>query len=194
MASVAEKETLSGNLYEKTADVEQFGEIAHERHEAIKNALDREERKHKERHSEREIVAEAEKLARRNESHKDTQKTSPAERRSGPINKKQLGSSFKAQMKFVEAEMNPTERVFSKFIHSKPIEKTSEVLGSTIARPNALLSGSITAFIGVTILYFVSKYYGFQLSGFETIGTFVLGWIIGVLYDYVSLLVKGHNK
>ncbi len=191
---MVEKETSSANSYEKTADAEQFGEIAHERHEAIKNALDREERKHKEHQSEREIVAKAKELASKSESHKDTHTASPAERRSGPINKKQLNSSFKTQMKFVEAEMNPSERVFSKFIHSKPVEKTSEVLGATVARPNALLSGSIAAFIGVTILYFVSKYYGFQLSGFETIGTFILGWIIGVLYDYVSLLVKGHNK
>lgn len=191
---MAEKETFSGNLYEKTADAEQFGEIAHERHEAIKNALEREERKHKERHSEREIIAKAKELADKNELHKDAPKTSPAERRSGPINKKQLDSSFKSQMKFVDTELKPAERVFSKFIHSKPVEKTSDALGATVARPNALLSGSIAAFIGVTILYFVAKYYGFQLSGFETIGTFVLGWIIGILYDYVSLLVKGRNK
>lgn len=191
---MAEKETTSANLYEKTADAEQFGEIAHERREAIKNALDREERKHKERHSEREIVAKAKEFADKTESRDDGRKVSPAERRSGPINKKQLDNSFKSQMKFVKAEMNPTERAFSKLIHSNFVEKTTDALVSTVARPNALLSGSIAAFIGVTLLYFVSKYYGFQLSGFETIGTFVLGWIIGIIYDYVSLLIKGHNK
>ncbi|MDB5183385.1 MAG: hypothetical protein JWO07_66 [Candidatus Saccharibacteria bacterium] len=48
---MAEKETASRSRNEQTADVEQFGEIAHERHEAIKNSLDREERRHKEKHS-----------------------------------------------------------------------------------------------------------------------------------------------
>ena len=191
---MAEKETRAANAYEKTADTEQLGKIAHERHEAIKNALDREERKHEERHSASDIIAEAEKLARESTPSTNVDKSSPAERRTGPISKKQLGASFKTQMKFVEAEMNPSERVFSKIIHSKPIEKASDTLGATVARPNALLSGSIAAFIGVTVLYFTAKYYGFQLSGFETIGTFVLGWTIGIVYDYVSLLVKGRRR
>jgi hypothetical protein len=192
---VVEKIKDSANLYEKTADAEQFGEIAHERHEAIKNALDREERKHNERHSEREIIAKAKELANKaEEAQQEHHKASPAERRSGPINKRQLDSSFKSQMKFAEAEMSPSERIFSKIIHNKPVEKISNVAGSTVARPNAMLSGSIAAFLGITILYFVSKYYGFQLSGFETIACFVFGWVIGILYDYIRVMIKGHNR
>lgn len=193
---MAEKETSVANLYEKTADVEQFGEIAHERHEAIRNALEREERKHKERHSEREIVAKAKELAHdTHESQTDKHAASPAERRRGPISKRQLESSFKSQMQSIETEMTTGERFVSKFIHNKVIEKTSDAVGSTLARPNAMLSGSIVAFVGITVLYFISKYYGFQLSGFETIATFIIGWIIGILYDYFSVMFKGtRNK
>ncbi|MDB5183384.1 MAG: hypothetical protein JWO07_65 [Candidatus Saccharibacteria bacterium] len=97
-------------------------------------------------------------------------------------------------MKFADAEMKPSERVFSKFLHNKTVEKTSDVIGSTVARPNAMLSGSIAAFLGITILYFVSKYYGFQLSGFETIATFIMGWVVGVLYDYFSVMIRGHSN
>lgn len=193
---MAEKQTTSANLYEKTADVEQFGEIAHERHEAIQKELENAERKHKEHHSsEREILAKARDLASEaDESLRDRQPAPAERRRTGPINKKQLAESFKAQMKDAEAEMKPSERVFSRFLHSKPVEKTADALGSTVARPNAMLSGSIAAFLGVTILYFVAKYYGFQLSGSETILTFVGGWIIGLLYDYFSVMIRGHKK
>lgn len=190
---MSEKVSHASNRHEKSLDPEQFGAIAHERHEAIKSALDREERKHKERHSEREIIAKAQELASKHEGAEKSRNTSPAERRSGPINKRQLESSFDNQMKFAKAEMRPTERAFSKLIHSKTIEKVSDAVGSTIARPNSMLSGSIAAFIGVTALYFISKHYGFQLSGFETIGAFILGWIIGMLYDYFSLMLKGRK-
>lgn len=193
---MTEKQTTSENLYEKAADVEQFGEIAHERREAIHNALEDAERKHKEHHSsEREILARAKDLADQAEESVRDRQPAPAERRrTGPINKKQLAESFKSQMKHAETEMSTSERVFSRFLHSKPVEKTTDALGSTVARPNAMLSGSIAAFLGVTILYFVAKYYGFQLSGSETILTFIAGWIIGILYDYFSVMIRGHKK
>lgn len=191
---MAEKQANSANLYEQPADIEQFGEIAHERREAIQNALETAERKHKEhRSSEREILAKAKDLAKQTESQPGREPAPAERRRTGPINKKQLAESFKSQMKHTEAEMNTSERIFSRFIHSKPIEKTTDALGATVARPNALLSGSIAAFLGVTILYFVAKYYGFQLSGSETIVAFVVGWIIGILYDYFSVMIRGHK-
>jgi hypothetical protein len=192
---VSEKETGSANLYDKAADAEQYGEIAHERHEVIRSALEQEEHKHKEKQSEREILAKAKELAEETDKQREeTDKLAPARRRSGPISKKQRESSFKSQMKYAQNEMKPTERVFSRFIHNKAVEKTSDAVGSTVARPNAMLSGSIAAFIGVTGLYFIAKYYGFQLSGFETIACFVIGWIVGILYDYFSVMIRGHKK
>ena len=192
---MTEKETTSANIYDRETDAEEFGEIAHERHEAIREQREHEERKHKDHQSsEREIVAEAQELAKEASDKKASPTASPAERRRGPINKRQLESSFESQMKFAKAEMRPSERVISKIIHNKTIEKTSDIAGSTVARPNAMLSGSIFAFVGVTILYFVAKYYGFHLSGFETVATFIFGWIIGMLYDYFSIMIRGRNK
>ncbi len=191
---MSEKETQVADLHDQDSDVEQFGELAHERHEAIRDALERAERKHKTRHSEREVLAKAQELAKKAETSDSDKSHSPAERRRGPIGKKQLEGSFKSQMKYAENDMTLSERATSKFIHLKPVEKTSDFISATIARPNAMLSGSIAAFIGITVLYFVSKYYGFQLSGFETIGAFIIGWIIGLLYDYFSVMIRGHNK
>lgn len=117
-------------------------------------------------------------------------KEGPARRRGG-ISKKEKEASFKKEMARVQAEMSPPARAFSKVIHSKAVEKTSEVVGATVARPNAILSGAIVAFVLVLAVYLVAKNLGYVLSGFETIGAFIVGWIIGVLYDYFRIMITG---
>jgi len=115
-------------------------------------------------------------------------------RRRGGISKKEGKASFNKRMAHVQAELPPTQRAFSKLIHSPAVEKTSEVVGGTIARPNAILSGAVVAFVLVLAVYLVAKHFGYVLSGFETIGAFIVGWIIGVLYDYVRALVTGKSS
>jgi len=114
-----------------------------------------------------------------------------APRRRGGISKKEKNASYKKHMAHVQAELPAPERAFSKLIHAPLIEKTSEFVGSTIARPNAILSGAIVAFFLVLAVYLIAKNLGYVLSGFETIGAFIIGWIIGILYDYFRVLVTG---
>jgi hypothetical protein len=93
----------------------------------------------------------------------------------------------------VRSQMSAPSRSFSKVIHNKGVEKTSEVVGSTIARPNALLSGAIFAFVLTLIVYLVAKNIGYPLSGFETIAAFVLGWALGIAYDFIKVMVTGRR-
>jgi hypothetical protein len=83
-----------------------------------------------------------------------------------------------------------TNRTFSKIIHNKYVELTSDFLGNTIARPNALLVGAIMAFTLTIILYTIAKTIGYNLSGSETIAAFAIGWAIGIIYDYLRVLFK----
>jgi hypothetical protein len=101
---------------------------------------------------------------------------------------------YRKTMRQVQSEMTPVERVFSKAIHNPAVEKTSETLGSTVARPNAILAGSVAAFVAVLALYWLAKNYGYQLSGFETIATFIIGWVLGVLYDFFRVMVTGKRS
>ena len=112
-------------------------------------------------------------------------------RQKSPTNKKTREASFKKQIKEVQAELSPASRTFSKLIHNKAIEKSSEALGATIARPNAILAGSISSFVLTLVVYLVAKNIGYQLSGFETIAAFIFGWIIGLVYDYLRLIITG---
>lgn len=118
---------------------------------------------------------------------------SPAERRSGPISRDQRDASFKATMSEVQSQMSAPSRAFSKVIHTKGVEKASEVVGSTLARPNALLSGAIFAFTLTLAVYLIAKNIGYELSGFESIGAFILGWIIGLVYDFIKVMITGRK-
>jgi hypothetical protein len=114
-----------------------------------------------------------------------------APRRRGGISKKEKTASYKKHMANVQAELPAPQRAFSKVIHSPVVEKTSEFIGSTVARPNAILSGAVVAFLLVLVVYIVAKNLGYVLSGFETIGAFIIGWVLGILYDYFRVLVTG---
>jgi hypothetical protein len=118
---------------------------------------------------------------------------SPATRR-GAISKRDLDANYQRTMKQVQSELSTPSRAFSKVIHIKAIEKTSEAFESTIARPNAILAGAFSAFIFTLAIYLVAKHFGYRLSGFETIGGFIIGWIIGILFDYFKVMITGKHS
>ena len=119
--------------------------------------------------------------------------SSPAIRR-GPISKREKDASYKRTMKQVQQEMSTPSRTFSKFIHNKAVEKTSDALGATVARPNAILAGAFVAFIATIVTYYIAKNIGYRLSGFETIGAFIVGWTIGILFDYFRVMITGKRS
>lgn len=102
--------------------------------------------------------------------------------------KKQRKDSYHSTMKQIQSEMNGSSRTFSKVIHNKTVERVSDAVAATAARPNAVLAGSMMATFLTLFAYLVAKHYGYQLSGFETIGTFLLGWALGLIYDYAKLM------
>lgn len=194
---VAEQEKKTLNTQEVASDDEELDAIAREQNEVISKKREHEEAKHtsEEALSESSALEEATELAKTAaEIELARRPPIPAQKRRGAPSKKQLAASYKSQLEKTQAEMSPSSRAISKFIHIRPVEATSDFIGSTIARPNALLSGSIVAFASVTVLYFLAKYYGFQLSGFETIAAFAFGWVLGILYDYFSIMIRGKTK
>lgn len=121
-------------------------------------------------------------------------KPSTATKRRGAISKREKTAAYKRHMKQVQAELNPVQRAFSRFIHAQPVEKASEFVGATVARPNSILFGAIAGFVLVLAVYLIAKNLGYVLSGFETIGAFIAGWILGVLYDFLRTMITGKKS
>ncbi len=185
---MAERITEQSNENLKTPEVsaEQYERLA----EQLESNAEKSKMENAEKKAETALVEAREKAA---EAKKETverkRSTSPTPRRG--ISKKERDASFDHRMKNVRAELSAPERAFSKFIHAKPVEKISDVVGSTIARPNAILSGAVVAFVAVLAVYLVAKNFGYPLSGFETIAAFIAGWIAGLLYDFLKVMITG---
>ncbi len=118
--------------------------------------------------------------------------TAPSTAHAKP-NKQTKETTYKHTMRTVQSEMKAPSRTFSKVIHNPAVEKTSEFVGATIARPNAILAGSLTALILTSALYLIANHFGYVLSGFETIGAFVIGWFIGLIIDYFRVGLLGRR-
>lgn len=110
------------------------------------------------------------------------------------LTKKQQNESYKRTIKRAQSELNLSDYLFSKIIHNKVVEKISDVLGATIARPNSILIGAFLSFTLTLMAYMISKNIGYKLSGSETIVAFILGWVIGIIYDYLKILFFGKSK
>ena len=179
---------------EREKNSEALEEAGNERREQLRENLEKAGETHENideaRHEALEQATSKEKSADKEEQHL----VSPAERRrNGPISNHEREASFKTTMDEVQNQMSGPSRVFSKVIHNKVIEKASDITASTIARPNAMLSGSIFAFALTLGLYVTARNMGYPLSGFETIGAFALGWIMGIVYDFLKVMVTGRR-
>jgi hypothetical protein len=164
-------------------------ERSRELHEQLKNKTETEQGNAEELKQEAyEKASSAEK-----EKKAEVAPVSPAERRIGGPNKAEKEASFKVTMAEVRTQMSAPSRSFSKLIHNKTVEKVSEGVGGTVARPNAVLSGAIFAFALTLGVYLLAKNLGYLLSGFETIAAFVLGWALGIVYDFLKVMVTGRR-
>lgn len=143
----------------------------------------------------REALKEADKVEQESKAEK-RQEVSPAERR-GPLSKAErkakLDASYNTTMDEVRTHMSTPSRAFSRVIHNKAIEKTSAAVGATVARPNAILSGAVFAFVLTLAVYLIAKNLGYPLSGFETIGAFIVGWVLGICYDFLKVMITGRK-
>ena len=181
-------------LENNNESLKELNEIREKRQELIRDNKEKILEKESDR-SEKIESARNEALDQAREKKKSSsEKKERAIERRGIISKKDKKASFDKTMKEIQSEMSPQSRAFSKFIHNPAVEKTSEVLGNTVARPNAILSGSIFAVVLTSLIYIVAQYYKYPLSGTESIAAFLCGWIFGILFDYLRAMISGKSS
>lgn len=102
--------------------------------------------------------------------------------------------AYDSIMSQAHTEMSAPERIFSNVIHNPIVENISEFAGKTIARPDAILSGAVSAFLLTLIIYLVAKQSGYPLTGTETTAAFIIGWAVGNIYDFAKTMLRGNGK
>ncbi len=85
----------------------------------------------------------------------------------------------------VQRKLTPLSRSFSRVIHTPIVEKTSEALENTVARPSVIFGATWTALIVGGIFYFTARMYGYALSGSELLFSFVVGAVLGLVLEGV---------
>lgn len=181
----------SAEQYEGLSEKEQekLAELAHERHEKL------EQTSHEQRPERGEAAHEALEQARSAESERRHHDHTPThEHRDRTPSKKERNDAYDGVMNEARSHMSPASRTFSKIIHNPGVERGSEIIGATAARPNAILAGSFSAFIIVLAVYLIARYYGYPLSGTEAIASFAFGWILGVVFDFMRVMITGKKS
>ena len=190
---MSNSEKISGSGYE-AFNTQGLAEHGLEHQEKLKNERERSAEKSRETditEARHEALEKASAIEKNHSRKKQSIESSPAERRGPSKRDKQL--SYDTTMHEVRSHMSAPSRAFSSFIHNPAIEKISDAVGATVARPNAILSGSLLAFLLTLGIYLLARMNGYQLSGTETIAAFVFGWILGVIYDFLKVMITGRR-
>lgn len=173
-------------------DEQALAEQGREHQERLREDRERAAEKSHENDAEgaRHEIEKATRLEKDKLQHEVSKEASPAERR-GPASKRERAASYDKTMQEVRSQMSAPSRAFSAFIHNPVVEKVSDAVGGTLARPNAILTGAGFAFLFTLAIYLVARFNGYPLSGTETIASFVAGWVLGLVFDYFRLLILG---
>ena len=192
---MAHTERDNHNGVERELNQEALQEAGEQGRERIAEQLERRSPESRAEKNAHEISQEAlEHAASKHEkesSHQERSIDDLETKRKSPATKRQQAEAFNRVMDEAQSHMSPASRTFSKIIHNPVIEKTSEAVGKTIARPNAILSGSVGAFVIVLGVFLIARHYGYPLSGAETIVAFAAGWVVGIVYDFLRAMITG---
>ncbi len=91
--------------------------------------------------------------------------------------------AYKRELTKIRAKLPATSKRFSKVIHNPTVETISNIGAQTVARPSGLLGGSIAAFIGSLVLYYMARQYGFRYNYLLMFLLFVAGFVLGAIIE-----------
>lgn len=106
------------------------------------------------------------------------------------VNKHIKDMAFSRSMTRTRKKLSPPSRAFSKIIHTSVVDKSSEFVGKTVARPSSMLAGAFVAFVGTSALLWVTRYYGYTYNYLLVILLFVGGAIAGVAGEGLWRLLR----
>ncbi len=126
-------------------------------------------------------------------SGKEVPRAERAPQRQHPvlINKQLKDMAYSRTMLRVQKRLSLPSRYFSKAVHSKVLDKPSEFVGKTVARPSSMLGGALFAAIGTSLLLWTTKRYGYEYNYLAVILLFATGMVLGLL---IELLWKTFKK
>jgi len=131
------------------------------------------------------------------ESHK-TKPEATAENRENQslpgVQQSMKNRAYKRELAKIQTKLPAPSRRFSKIVHSTPIESLSNIGAQTVARPSGLLGGSIVAFTGSLVLYYMAKEYGFRYNYLLMFFLFAGGFMLGAMIELIVWYLSGRKR
>ena len=106
------------------------------------------------------------------------------------VNAQLKDMAFSRAMTRTRKQLSPFSRTFSKVIHNKTVDRASEAIGKTVARPMSVLWGAIFAFVGSSALLWITRHYGYEYNYLAAILLFIGGAILGITIESVRYVRK----
>lgn len=102
--------------------------------------------------------------------------------------------AYAQSLKRIRSHLNAPERAFSKVVHQPVVDKTSEGLAKTVARPSGLLGAGLVAFLGSSILIYMAKHYGFRYNFTTFFLLLTVGFAAGIIFELSVRLLKKFRR
>jgi hypothetical protein len=98
------------------------------------------------------------------------------------------------QVKRIQRQLKPADKVLSKVIHQPVVRAVSEVAAKTVSRPSGLLGGGIVAFLGSAAYLYFTKYIGLPYNYFLFTLLFVGGFVIGLSLELIVWSLTSYRR
>ena len=102
--------------------------------------------------------------------------------------------AFARSMTRVRKRLSTPSRTFSRIIHNNAVDKASEAIGATIARPSGMLGGSVLSLAGLLGFSWITRHYGYRYNFTVAILLFVTGLFIGLLAELIITRLRHSEK
>ncbi|MFT4532066.1 MAG: hypothetical protein ACI9T8_000067 [Candidatus Saccharimonadales bacterium] len=106
------------------------------------------------------------------------------------VNRQLKNIAFSRALTRARKKLSIPSRVFSKVIHNEALDRSSEFVGKTVARPVSMLSGAVFAFIGTSALLWLTRKYGYEYNYLVVVLLFGGGWLLGIVGELALRKLK----
>lgn len=106
------------------------------------------------------------------------------------VNKQLKDIAYSRTMVRVQKRLSPVSKRLSKLVHSKALDRPSELASKTLARPSSMLGGAFLAAIGTSALLWTTKHYGYEYNYLAVVLLFLSGMFLGLTLELVVRTVR----
>lgn len=93
---------------------------------------------------------------------------------------------FRTIMAHVYRDVSKFDHVMSRVVHRPAVERMSDLIGATIARPSGLVGAALCGSLGLLLIYLTAKNIGFSLSGSEMPLLLITGFLFGLGVEWCA--------